>query len=154
MRPALFSARGKRQIQIPALFLMSNLQSNRNQNLSHVTTGFTKNSPSQSFCKVDEAFNGSLATYFFHYANSTKEGLVDNTMTTFSHKSNEPTIWKGFVNSNFPLTPEDLLVKNDAFFGGLVQQQFNELLVAAVSSLSNIKYIRDDKKGRQNSELP
>ncbi|KAJ5600411.1 hypothetical protein N7450_001478 [Penicillium hetheringtonii] len=77
---------------VQAEYETSFIQREGNQNLSQVTTGFIKNSPSQSFCKVDEAFNGSLATYFFHYTNSTKEGLVDNTMTTFSHKSNEPTI--------------------------------------------------------------
>ncbi|KAJ5198478.1 uncharacterized protein N7498_007595 [Penicillium cinerascens] len=106
------------------------IQHKWNQNLSHITTGFINNSPSQNFVRVDEAFNGSLASSFFNYANSTKEGLVDNTMTTFGHKSNEPTIWKGFVNSNFPLFPEDILVKNGAVFGGLVRRQFNEDLVA------------------------
>ncbi|KAJ5136310.1 hypothetical protein N7448_004864 [Penicillium atrosanguineum] len=107
------------------------IQHKWNQNLSHVTTGFINNSPSQNFVRVDEAFNGSLASSFFNYANSTKEGLVYNTMTTFGHKTNEPTIWKGFVNSNFPLLPEDILVKNGAVFGGLVRRQFNEHFVAA-----------------------
>ncbi|KAF5860049.1 hypothetical protein ETB97_002075 [Aspergillus alliaceus] len=107
------------------------IQHKWNQNLSHVTAGFINSSPSQSFVWVDEAFNGSLASSFFNYANSTPEGLVDNTMTTFDHKSNKPTIWKGYVNSNFPLFPEDILVKNGAVFGGLVRRQFNENLVAA-----------------------
>ncbi|KGO43449.1 hypothetical protein PEX1_089130 [Penicillium expansum] len=107
------------------------IQHKWNQNLSHITTGFINNSPSQNFVRVDEAFNGSLASSFFNYANSTQEGLVDNTLTTFDHKSNEPTIWKGFVNSNFPLLPEDILIKAGAVFGGLVRRQFNKDLVAA-----------------------
>lgn len=63
-------------------------------------------------------------------------------MTTFDHKSNEPTIWRGFVNSNFPLLPEDILVKSGAVFGGLVRRQFNEDLVAAVSSFFHVQRIK------------
>ncbi|GFF28316.1 hypothetical protein IFM51744_00519 [Aspergillus udagawae] len=107
------------------------IQHKWNQNLSHITTGFISNSPSQRFVRVDEAFNGSLASSFFNYANTTQEGLVDNTLTTFGPKSNEPAIWRGFVNSNFPLFPEDILVKNGAVFGGLIRRQFNKDLVAA-----------------------
>jgi hypothetical protein len=66
---------------------------------------------------------------------------VDNTLTTFGHQSNKPTLWRGFVNSNFPLLPEDTLVKYGAVFGGLVRRQFNEDLVAAVSSLFHAQLI-------------
>ncbi|KAJ5872782.1 uncharacterized protein N7529_005135 [Penicillium soppii] len=107
------------------------IQHKWNQNLSHITTGFINNSPSLNFVRVDEAFDGNLASSFFNYANSTKEGLVDNTLTTFDHESNKPTVWRGFVNSNFPLFPEDILIQNGAVFGGLVRRQFNEDFVAA-----------------------
>ncbi|GIJ90092.1 hypothetical protein Asppvi_009042 [Aspergillus pseudoviridinutans] len=107
------------------------IQHKWNQNLSHITTGFINNSPSQNFVRVDEAFEGGLASSFFNYTNTTKEGLVDNTLTTFGHESNEPTIWRGYVNSNFPLFPEDILVQSGAVFSGLVRRQFNKDLVAA-----------------------
>ncbi|CAI7647507.1 unnamed protein product [Penicillium crustosum] len=116
---------------IKAEYKTSFIQHKWNQNLSHITTGFINNSASQNFVRVDEAFDGSLASSFFNYANSTEEGLVDNILTTFSHESNKPTIWRGFVNSNFPLFPEDILVSNGAVFAGLVQRQFNHGLVAA-----------------------
>ncbi|KAJ5748988.1 uncharacterized protein N7511_010684 [Penicillium nucicola] len=102
-----------------------------NQNLTHITTGFINNSQSQDFVRVDEAYNGSLASSYFDYANCTEEGLVDNILTTYSHDSQEPVIWRGYVNSNFPLFPEDILVKNEAVFGGLVRRQFNDDPVAA-----------------------
>ncbi|KAL4783379.1 hypothetical protein BJX76DRAFT_358021 [Aspergillus varians] len=124
---------------VKAEYETSFIQHKWNQNVSHITTGFINCSPSQNFVRVDEAFNGSLASSFFNYANSTNEGLVDNTLTTFSHKSNEPTIWRGVVNSNFPLFPEDILVKNGAVFGGLVWRQFIEDLVAAASSLFRVQ---------------
>ncbi|KAB8202989.1 hypothetical protein BDV34DRAFT_200142 [Aspergillus parasiticus] len=116
---------------IKAEFETSFIQHKWNQNLTHITSGFIYNSPSQNIVRADEAFEGSLASSFFNYANTTKEGLVENTLTTFSHKSNKTTIWKGFVNPGFPLFPEDILVQYGAVFGGLVRRRFNEDLVAA-----------------------
>lgn len=60
-------------------------------------------------------------------------------MTTFDDNSNEPTIWRGYVNSNFPLFPGNILVKYGAVFGGLVRRQFNEDFVAAVSRLFRLE---------------
>ncbi|KAK4914450.1 hypothetical protein LTR66_017152 [Elasticomyces elasticus] len=116
---------------IQAEYQTSFIQHKWNQNLSHITTGYIYNSPSQQFVRVDEAYDGSMASSLFNYANATEEGLVDNTLTTFDHDSNNSTIWRGFVNSNFPLFPKDILVSNSAVFGGLVRRQFNDNLVAA-----------------------
>ncbi|CAG7955668.1 unnamed protein product [Penicillium salamii] len=116
---------------IQAEYQTSFIQHKWNQNLSHITTGFINNLPSQNSVRVDEAFDGSLASSFFNYANSTKEGLVENTLTTYSHESDKPAVWKGFVNSNFPLFHENILAQNGAVFGGLVRRQFNDHLVAA-----------------------
>lgn len=67
---------------------------------------------------------------------------MDNVLTTFDAKSKESTIWRDYVNSNFPLLSENLLVEYGAVFGGLVERQFNEGVVAAVSifSLALLKY--------------
>ncbi len=116
-------------------------RAHRNQNLSHITTGFINNSPSKGFVQVDEAFatdngaGGRLASSYFNYANVTKEGLVDNTLTTYSGNSTKPDVFRGYVDSNFPIFEKDLLVKSGAVFGGLVQRQFVENNVAAVSIL-------------------
>ncbi|RAH63718.1 uncharacterized protein BO66DRAFT_444701 [Aspergillus aculeatinus CBS 121060] len=79
-------------------FVLAGAECDWNQNLSHLTTGFIKNSPSQNFVQADEA---------------------------------TPTVWQGFVNSNFPLFPEDILITYGAVFGGLVRRRFNADLVAA-----------------------
>lgn len=73
-------------------------------------------------------------------------------MTTFDHKSNEPIIWRGFVNSNFPLLSEDILVENGAVFGGLVRRQFNEDPVAAVSRLfrGQLIQVRNSTEAKTN----
>ncbi|KAJ5317083.1 hypothetical protein N7508_001591 [Penicillium antarcticum] len=120
---------------IKAEFKTNFIQHKWNHNLSHITTGYINNSPSQSFVRADEAFDGSLVSSYFNYANTTKEGLVDNIMTTYGHGSDEPAMWRGFVNSNFPLFPEDILVKYGAVFGGLVRRKFNEHPMAAWNML-------------------
>ncbi|KAH8903622.1 hypothetical protein BR93DRAFT_918372 [Coniochaeta sp. PMI_546] len=102
-----------------------------NQNLSHITTGFINNSPSARFVRVDEAYDGNLASSFFNYANVSEQGLVDNTLTTYNSNSTTPDVWRGYVNSNFPIFQQDILVKAGAVFGGLVHRQFVEGLVAA-----------------------
>ncbi|RSM14291.1 hypothetical protein CEP52_001480 [Fusarium oligoseptatum] len=104
-----------------------------NENLSHITTGFIDNSPSKGFVRADEAFDGKLASSLFNYANVTKSGLVDNTLTTYTPGSNKPDIWRGYVNSNFPIFEKDILVKGGAVFEGLVQRKFVKDPVAAWS---------------------
>lgn len=89
------------------------------------------NAPSQQIVRVDEAFNGNLATSVFNYANVTVEGLVDNTMTTFNAHG-PASVFRDYVNSNFPLIPEDLLVQSGAVFTGLVKREFVEDWVASV----------------------
>lgn len=116
----------------------------RNQNLSHITTGFINNSPSKGFVRVDEVFGDSgnaaqgpgstLATSVFNYANVTNEGLVDNTLTSYTSNSTKPDVWRGYVNSNFPIIEQDMLVKAGAVFGGLAHREFVKAPVAAVST--------------------
>ncbi|KAJ5392471.1 hypothetical protein N7509_007961 [Penicillium cosmopolitanum] len=71
------------------------IQHKWNQNLSHITTGYIRNSPSQLLVRADEAYDGTLASSVFNYANSTKEGLVDNTLTSYD-ESGKPTVWRGW----------------------------------------------------------
>ena len=60
---------------------------------------------------------------------------MDNTLTTYSGNFTEPDVFRGYVDSNFPIFEKDLLVKSGAVFGGLVQRQFVENNVAAVRIL-------------------
>lgn len=107
----------------------------RNINVSHITSGYMYFSPSQGLVRVDEAYDGILATSVFNYANVTKEGLVENTMTSFSGNYTSPTVWSGYVMSNYPLFKGDFLVKDGAVFGGLVRRDLLEGQVASVSIL-------------------
>ncbi|KPM41392.1 hypothetical protein AK830_g5167 [Neonectria ditissima] len=107
------------------------IQHKWNQNLSHITAGYIENSPSKKFVRVVEAYDGVMASSLFNYANATKEGLVDNTLTTFEAGSLTPDVWRGYVNSNFPLFSAKILIDAGAVFGGLVKRDFVDAPVAA-----------------------
>ncbi|KAF4964016.1 hypothetical protein FSARC_8014 [Fusarium sarcochroum] len=104
-----------------------------NANLSHITTGYIENSPSHGFVRVGEAYEGQLASSYFNYSNTTKSGLVDNTLTTYDHKATKPIVWRGYVNSNFPIFSKNILVEAGAVYEGLVKRDFIPSPVAAWS---------------------
>ncbi|KAK7216577.1 hypothetical protein V2G26_004580 [Clonostachys chloroleuca] len=95
-----------------------------NQNLSHITTGYIVNSPSRGFVRVDQANDEGFGTSLFNYANVTEDGQVDNILRMYTANSTAPNIWQGFVNSNFPIFQEDILVQAGAVFSGLVKRTF------------------------------
>lgn len=115
----------------------------RNQNLSHITTEYISNSPSQGLVRADQAVDGQVSTSIFNYANVTEEGFVDNTLTTYSGNSTKPDVWRGYVNSNFPLFAADILVTSGAVFGGLVQRPFVHGLVASVRTRPSLPSTTD-----------
>ncbi|KAH6971084.1 hypothetical protein BKA56DRAFT_495308 [Ilyonectria sp. MPI-CAGE-AT-0026] len=121
--------------QVKPEFGTNFVQHKWNENLSHITTGYITNSPSQGFVRAVEAFDGNMASSLFNYKNVTQDGLVDNTMTTYYPKSAKPEVWRGYVNSGFPLFSEDILIQGGAVFVGLVQRQFIDGRVAAWSLL-------------------
>ncbi|VUC25573.1 unnamed protein product [Clonostachys rosea] len=107
------------------------IQHKWNQNLSHITTGYIVNSPSQGFVRVDQANDDGFGTSLFNYANVTEDGLVDNILTMYITNSTTPDIWQGYVNSNFPIFQEEILVQAGAVFSGLVKRTFWADQVAA-----------------------
>ncbi|CRG84844.1 Anoctamin-5 [Talaromyces islandicus] len=102
-----------------------------NLNLSHIMSGYMYASPSQNLVRVDETYDGGLARSIFNYANVSNEGLVENILTSFTDNLTNPTVWTGYVESNYPLFTDDFLVKNEAVFGGLVKRDFLEGQVAS-----------------------
>ncbi|ENH67931.1 hypothetical protein IWW34DRAFT_779983 [Fusarium oxysporum f. sp. albedinis] len=104
-----------------------------NGELSHITAGFIQNSPSKGFVRADEAFDGVLASSTFDYSNVTKLGLVDNTLITYDPKKAKPSVWRGYVNSNYPILNKTVLIDNGAVFEGFVKRDFTPTPVAAWS---------------------
>lgn len=108
------------------------LNLNRNQNLSHIQIGYMYNSPSRKLVRVDETFEDGLASSTFDFANITKGGLVDNKLTSVFKDFGHPDVFRGYVNTNYPLIAADFLVKGNAVFAGLVERQFLSGQVASV----------------------
>jgi hypothetical protein len=106
----------------------------RDENLSNIAAGHIVNSPSQSVVRVSITSKNGLESSVFNYANVTKGGLVDNTLTTYAvNSSAAPTVWRDYVNSNFPIFANSILVDSGAVYTGLVTRKVVEGPVAAVS---------------------
>ncbi|KAK0389691.1 hypothetical protein NLU13_3264 [Sarocladium strictum] len=105
-------------------FTASFVQHKWNVNLSHITQGYITNSGSKNLVRVDQGNDDGPSSSVFDYKNVTKDGLVDNTLTTYAPGSSKPVVWRGYVNSNFPIFQGDILVKYGAVFTGLVDRDF------------------------------
>ncbi|KAF3398179.1 hypothetical protein F1880_006494 [Penicillium rolfsii] len=112
-------------------FKTSFIQHKWNNNVSHITSGYIYFSPSRNLVRADEAYDGGLASSLFDYSKTTKDGLVLNTLTSYEGNTTQPTVWTGYVNSNYPLFTEDLLVQGGAVFGGLVKRNLVDKHVAS-----------------------
>ncbi len=100
--------------------------------MSHISSGYIYNSPSQKMVRATEAYEGAVAISDFNYANVSKDGLVDNTLTSVASNFSNPEVWRGYVNSNYPLFSESFLIDASAVFSGLVRRDYNPDLVASV----------------------
>lgn len=115
------------------IFRAESHHNHRDVNVSHITSGYITNSPSEGYVRVGQAYeDGVVSSSFFNYANISDSGLVDNTLTSYVSDSDKPIIWRDYVNSNFPIFLEDILLSAGAVFSGLVER--NRVgTVAAVS---------------------
>ncbi|KAK2600075.1 hypothetical protein QQS21_005161 [Conoideocrella luteorostrata] len=109
------------------------IQHKWNENVSHITAGYMYNSPSRQIVRVDETFENAIASSIFDYKNITEEGLVDNILTSVNSNFAHPTVFRGYVNSNFPLIGSDFLANNSAVFTGMVNKEFSGRDVASWS---------------------
>jgi hypothetical protein len=107
----------------------------RDENLSNIAAGHIVNSPSQGIVRVSITSKKGLESSVFNYANVTKAGLVDNVLTTYAvNSSSPPAVWRDYVNPNFPIFTESILVESSAVYTGLVTRRVVEGPVAAVST--------------------
>lgn len=83
---------------------------------------------------MSEAYDGNLASSAFDYSNVTAEGQVNNVLTTYEANSTTPSVWTGYVISNFPIFEKDILVTSSAVFSGLVKRPFFDEEVASVGA--------------------
>ncbi|KAI4212355.1 MAG: hypothetical protein LQ351_004925 [Letrouitia transgressa] len=95
------------------------------QNLSHITSGFIYNSPDNNKVRVDQAFDGSLGSSLFDFANVT-DGLVLNKYFLISPSiASKPNCTQYLTNPGFPLIAPDFLTSTKAVFVGEVNDEVN-----------------------------
>jgi hypothetical protein len=73
---------------------------------------------SEGKVRVDEVYDSTLGSSLFDYTNVTKEGVLNRLWTLSPAISSPAQYFKGFVNPAFPLISDDILVANNAIYGG------------------------------------
>ena len=87
--------------------------------MSHIASGFIYSSQSQQKVRVDEAYDSSLGSSLFDYANVTHDGVANRLWILRPAITSPPNLWQGYVTPTFPLISRDFLVSSNAVFGGL-----------------------------------
>ncbi|KAF3008558.1 hypothetical protein E8E13_006996 [Curvularia kusanoi] len=112
-------------------FGASFIQHKWNVNVSNIAAGYVLNAPSQNIVRTQVTSNSGLETSQFNYANVSSSGLVDNIVTSYStHADTAPSVWRDYVNPAFPLFKDTILKDNGAVFGGIVERQLVDGMVA------------------------
>jgi hypothetical protein len=96
----------------------------RDANVSHIASGFIYNSPSRSKVRVDEAYDSTLGSSLFDYTNVTQGGVANRLWSLSPAITSPPECFQGFSNPAFPLISEDILVANEAIYGGVTYDAF------------------------------
>ena len=90
----------------------------RDENVSHIASGYIYNSPSNAKVRADLAATAELGSSLFDYTNVTDAGVANTLWTLGPAVTSRPQIFRGYVQPGFPLLMPDLLVTNGAVFAG------------------------------------
>ncbi|KAF4636752.1 hypothetical protein G7Y89_g1332 [Cudoniella acicularis] len=92
---------------------------------SRISSGYLYHSPTHSKVRVDATYDSSIVSSLFDYTNTSRDNLVWNTLYTIEPSvSATPKIWTGFVKPAWALFKEDILVKSNAVFAGVVDDRW------------------------------
>jgi len=105
----------------------------RSSSFSHISSGYLYHSTSHSRVRVDATYSASIVSSLLDYTDRSADNLVRNTLYTIEPSvSAAPKIWTGFVKPAWALFEEDILVKSNAVFSGVVNDKWS----GAVASVS------------------
>jgi hypothetical protein len=106
----------------------------RSSSFSHISSGYLYHSPTYSKVRADASYDSSIISSLFDYTNTNSDNLVWNTLYTIEPSvSATPKIWTGFVKPAWVLFEEDVLVKSNAVFTGVVDDKW----LGAAASVSS-----------------
>lgn len=127
----------------------------RDNNVSHITSGYWYNSATQGKVRVDEAYDGEFASSLFDYTDVTTDGRVLNKLRHVGPSvGSPPTCFVDHVeNAGFPLVTTDILKSNNAVFGGVVNDPvvgFTQSVSFALRSRNLVLLIADSMSPQWN----
>jgi hypothetical protein len=97
----------------------------RSSTFSHISSGYLYHSPTHSKVRADASYDSSIVSSLFDYTTTNRDNLVWNTLFIIEPSvSAAPKIWTGFVKPAWALFEEDILVKNNAVFAGVVDDRW------------------------------
>lgn len=97
----------------------------RSSTFSHISSGYLYHSPTYSKVRADASYDSSIVSSLFDYTTTNRDNLVWNTLFTIEPSvSAAPKIWTGFVKPAWALFEEDILVKSNAVFAGVVDDRW------------------------------
>jgi hypothetical protein len=97
----------------------------RSSTFSHISSGYLYHSPTYSKVRADASYDSSIVSSLFDYTNTNRNNLVWNTLFTIEPSvCAAPKIWTGFVKPAWALFKEDILVKSNAVFAGVVDDRW------------------------------
>jgi len=106
----------------------------RSSTFSHISSGYLYHSPTHSKVRADASYDSSIVSSLFDYTITNRNNLVWNTLFTIEPSvSAAPKIWTGFVKPAWALFEEDILVKSNAVFAGVVDDRW----LGATASVSS-----------------
>ena len=73
---------------------------------------------SEAKVRVDEVYDFTLGSSLFDYANVREEGVLNRLWTLSPAITSPPQCFEDFVAPAFPLIQDDILVANNAIYGG------------------------------------
>lgn len=98
----------------------------RNDEVSHITSGYWYNSAANGKVRVDETYDGAYGSSLFDYTNMSSTGAFSNHQIIVGPSiGSAPSCFDDYVeNPGFPLVTADFLQTYNASFGGIVQEPF------------------------------
>ena len=102
--------------------LCDNVDCIRNDNVSHIVSGYWYNSASHGQVRIDETYAGAFGSSLFDYTDMNAEGAVKNRQIIVAPSvGSTPSCFDEYVEQpGFPLITKDFLQAASATFGGIV----------------------------------
>ena len=122
-----------------AILTAASADRHRDNEVSHIVTGYWWNSAANGKIRVDEVYDGAFGSSMFDFTNSSDGSALNKQYLIGPNVGSTPSCFVGQVSQpGFPLLTADLLQSTHAVYGGIVQDQW----AGQVTSVSRCAELR------------